>query len=186
MQWEVLISGTGGQGVMLAGELLSRAALIENKYASCLPSYGPEMRGGTANCTSIVSEEEILTPLIDRPSAAIILNQLSYNRFKAAVAPGGVMFINSSRIGPDYDKAVQYTNIIALPFSELAKDMGNELVANIIALGAYIRFSGAVKEESLIMTLQEQLKKRQNLLSINTAAVKLGMEKMHRFMNGHV
>ena len=179
MQWEVLFGGTGGQGVVLAGVILAKAALNESKYASCMTAYGPEMRGGTANCTTVVSEEEIVTPIIPRPSAVITLNQLSYERFKEAVAPGGILLVNTSlvKLNP-CPTTIPDVKVFALPMNDLAMELGNIRVANIVALGAYIRLTSAVKTTSVVEALKDQLGEKKHLIPVNERAIEWGMQKI--------
>ena len=179
MQWEVLIGGAGGQGVLLAGEILARAALLEGRYASCLAAYGPEVRGGTANCTTIVSEEEIITPLVPRPSAVMAFNQLSYERFKDVVAPKGILLVNASLVKmDDRKKRDPELRVVNIPINDIALDLGNLRVLNIVALGAYIELSGAVKLESLVSALEDQLGEKKHLIHINRRAIECGMESV--------
>lgn len=177
MQWDVLMAGSGGQGVMLIGQLLATAALFEGKYASCLPSYGPEKVGGSADCTTVISAEPIVTPVIDKPNYVVALNQFSYLKFKSLVAPGGTLIVNSSLVTLVHSNTDNY-NVISLPFTDHAKELGSERSANFVALGAFIKLSRAIAPDSLIAVLTRQFKSKPNLADLNEQAFCLGMAQI--------
>ena len=136
----ILFAGFGGQGVLFAGKVVANAALIANKQLSWLPSYGPEMRGGTANCCVVISSEPIICPIVLEPTELIAMNLPSLLKFEPTVVPNGTVFVNSSII----QEKVQRTNLRAIyvPCLEIAQELGNLKVANMVMLGAYIEAMG--------------------------------------------
>jgi len=171
---EVLIGGAGGQGVMIAGQLLASAAVKDNKNSSCLPAYGPEMRGGTANCTVILSPEQIITPLCDFPASVIVLNEPSYQKFKNVVHENGLLIYNSSLFEPK--DLPGHCNVLAVPCNDLAAEAGSAQAVNMVALGAYLNNTEAVSFEALYQTMEELMAKRKHLIPINQKAVEKGAE----------
>jgi 2-oxoglutarate ferredoxin oxidoreductase subunit gamma len=137
MQTEVVLSGFGGQGALFAGQVLAFTALEAGKHVTWIPSYGPEMRGGTAHCTVIVSDDEIGSPVVRNPSAAIVLNIPSLERYESLVKPGGVLVVNASLV----DRTPQRTDLRALmvPATEIAEGLGEKRMANMVLLGALLQ-----------------------------------------------
>lgn len=183
MEKGVVISGFGGQGVMLAGELLAEAGKEEGKYVTFLPSYGPEMRGGTANCHVIVSDEQIASPIIALPEAAIILNLPSLDKYEPLMKPNGIMILNKTII----PKEVSRTDIRVLQIDaqNVAKNVGNEKVVNMILLGAYVELEKPVKIESLKEALKTLLTgRKETLIEINERAIEKGAEIAREFIGG--
>ncbi|MBN1921252.1 MAG: 2-oxoacid:acceptor oxidoreductase family protein [Anaerolineae bacterium] len=156
---DIIISGFGGQGALFAGQLLAYAGLADGLHVTWIPSYGPEMRGGTANCTVIVSEEEIGAPIIRHPSAAIVLNLPSMDKYEPLVKPGGVLVVNTTLV----PRASERTDIrvIALPASDIAVELGNVRMGNLVALGALLKATGIVSLELVMAQLEEHLSERQ-------------------------
>lgn len=171
-----IIAGFGGQGVMLMGQLLAQAGLVEDRAVSWLPSYGPEMRGGTANCMVIISEKDIPSPVIDRDaSSIIIMNRPSLPKFLPHLAAGGFALINSSLI----EDKVERDDVVPIyvPCSEIASELGNLKMTNMVMLGAYIEMSKAVSAESVLVALAEKLgAKKAHLVEGNRAAFARGAE----------
>ena len=166
-------AGFGGQGVLLMGQLLAQAAMDEGMQVSWLPSYGPEMRGGTANCSVTISDTAISSPLVDYPTSAIVMNRPSLDKFEDKVVPGGHLFINSSII----DRKAKRTDIHVyyIPCNDIALEIGNPRVANIVMLGAYLGVSQCVRKESLMAALLHKLgEKKKHLLPINQLAFEKG------------
>ena len=156
MKKEVILSGFGGQGVMSIGKNLVEAAVAEDLEASWVPSYGPEMRGGTANCTVIISDERIGAPLVERPSEVVAMNRAALNKFESAVAPGGTVFVNSSII---------------------PEEVGNPKVGNMVMLGAYVAATGALKQETIETMIAEMFTgPKTKLVPLNLEALRRGME----------
>ncbi len=175
MQKEVTIAGFGGQGVMLIGQLLAYAGMKEDKYVAWMPTYGPEMRGGTANCTVIISPEEIGSPVIAHPSAAIVMNRPSLDKFEPRVKEGGLLIINSSLI----DRKAERTDIeiLEVPANDIAYKVGNLKVANMIVLGTYLSKTAVVNIDTVKEVFPEVLHKRwHHLIDLNKEAIDKGVE----------
>ena len=136
MLTKTIISGFGGQGVLSIGSTLATAAMLEGKYVTFLPSYGVEMRGGTANCTVAVSDEEIASPVASAPEFVVAMNQPAFVRFQGVLQAGGLLCVNSSLVNTE--SARSDIEILALPTSELAEKLGSIKVANMIMLGALV------------------------------------------------
>lgn len=174
MQHEIIISGFGGQGALFAGQLLSYGALEEGRHVTWIPSYGPEMRGGTANCTVIVSDEEIGSPLVRRPSAAIVLNPPSFERYEPLVQPNGVLLVNSSLISI----APRRSDIrrLDIPANDVAAELGAAQMANVILVGALVALTGIVQIETLDSVLDARVSARhRDKLEMNKRALRRGM-----------
>ncbi len=174
MKKEVILSGFGGQGVMSIGKNLVEAAVEENLEASWVPSYGPEMRGGTANCTVIISDERIGAPLVEKPSEVIAMNRAALAKFEGDVAPGGTIFVNSSII-PD---KVRRTDITAVyvPCDEIAAELGNSKVANMVMLGAYVAATKVLKPATIETMITEMFTgKKAKLVPLNMEALNRGI-----------
>ena len=168
-----IFAGFGGQGVLLMGQLLAAAAMHEGKHTTWVPSYGPEMRGGTANCSVMLSDEEIDSPLITRPTSLIVMNRPSLEKFESKVVPGGSIFVNSSMI----DLKVSRTDVNAyyVPCNDPAAELGNNKVANMIMLGAYLGKSKCVDVETVLEALLEKLgQKKAKLIPLNREALLRG------------
>lgn len=173
MTHEVIMAGFGGQGVMLMGQLLAYAGMHENKNVTWLPSYGPEMRGGTANCTVVVSNEEVASPVVVDPTCAVVMNIQSYEKFEPLVRPGGILLINSSLV----EKVSSRTDITQyqIPVNEIADRIGNAKVANMVMLGAFIEATQAVSLDAIVESLKKVLPaRRHNLIPINQQALEQG------------
>lgn len=178
----LIIAGFGGQGVMSLGQLLAHAGMLEGKNVSWLPSYGPEMRGGTSNCNVIVSNAPVASPIVTRASALIALNMPSLDRFESAVEPGGILLLNSSLINRRVER--EDIRVYYIPASEIAEELGNIRVANSVLLGAYIEARGNVKRESVIMALKEVMgPSKQDLVPINERAMKKGASLVRELTN---
>ncbi|HZW48733.1 MAG TPA: 2-oxoacid:acceptor oxidoreductase family protein [Bacillota bacterium] len=173
MTYEIIIAGFGGQGVMLMGQLMTEAGLQENKQVTWLPSYGPEMRGGTANCSVVISDEEIGSPIVLNPSAAIVMNIQAFEKFAPLVKAGGMLFINSSlieQVSPRSD-ITQYR----IPANDLAAKIGNTRVSNMVMLGAFLGATGAVTQSSILTAMSHKLPPhRQNLIPVNKQGLEAG------------
>ena len=173
MQQEIIVSGFGGQGTLFAGQLLAYAAMDSGYHVTWIPSYGPEMRGGKARCTIIVADEEIGSPLVRRPSAAIVLNIPSMEAFEPAVKSDGVLVVNSSLVPQKSER----TDIqaIHIPASDMATELGNVRMANVICLGALVQATGVVSLEAIEQALDDHLPARhRKLLGLNKEALRKG------------
>lgn len=169
MTSEIICAGFGGQGVLLMGQIVAYAGMVEDKNVSWMPSYGPEMRGGTANCCVIVSEEPVGSPVVTEADAVIVMNKPSLEKYEAFVKPGGSLFINSSLI--DSKATRDDVTVHYVPVNDIATELGNPRVANIVMLGAYIASSGAVSKESVIKAVEYVLGKgKAHLIPINEKA----------------
>jgi 2-oxoglutarate ferredoxin oxidoreductase subunit gamma len=173
MQEELIISGFGGQGVLFAGQLLAYAAVEAGKHVTWIPSYGPEMRGGTAHCTVVVSDEPIGSPLVRHPTSAIALNLPSFERYEALIKPGGLMVYNKSLIVATPSREdVRY---VAAPANVIAEELGNIRQANVVLLGAYLAVTGLLPLESVETALDKHLSERQrSFLASNKEALRRG------------
>jgi 2-oxoglutarate ferredoxin oxidoreductase subunit gamma len=175
MQTEIMIAGFGGQGVMFAGQLLAYAALDGGKEVTWIPSYGPEMRGGTANCTVIISDEEIGSPNVRNPQALLAMNLPSLDRYEHLVAPGGVLVANASLI----DRAISRTDLktVTLPANEIAESIGDRRLTNMVMIGALLVKLPVLSLEALGLTLEAHLPIRhKRLLPLNFQALQKGAE----------
>lgn len=170
---EVLVAGFGGQGVLLTGQLLVYAGLLEGREVLWNPSYGAEMRGGTANCTAIISDEEILSPMVERFSSVLVFNLPSLVKFEQRVRPGGLLLINSSLAGESpRRKDIRVHRIQA---GELAVRAGLDRAANMVMLGAYLEVTGILSPESVIQALEKVLPPhRRDTLPANRRAMQEG------------
>ncbi len=177
MTERIIIAGSGGQGIMLLGKVLAEGALLENKFVTWLPAYGPEVRGGAAHCMVIISDEEIGSPHIDQADALIIMNQLSLDKFKGRLKNTGLMVVNSSLAKPD--KGIK-TKTIPGKFTDTAISLGNIKVANIVALGRYLAAKKIVSLENILKVIQKMAPEdKPELLKVNIAALKKGREFQH-------
>lgn len=175
MLWTNIFAGFGGQGVLLIGKLLAQAGLYEGREVSWLPSYGPEMRGGTANCSVVVSDAPIASPCINMANCVIAMNRPSLDKFEQNVLPGGKLFINSSII----DKKATRTDIEVyyVPCNEIADSLNNPKVGNMAMLGAYIEATKAVDSKSVLEALLHSLgEKKAHLIPLNEQAIELGKQ----------
>ena len=171
---EIIFAGFGGQGVLFAGQLLSYTGMAENLHVTWIPSYGPEMRG-TANCTVILSEEEIGAPIVRNPSVAVVFNGPSMQKYAPLVKPGGLLLVNASLVDILADR--DDIRILAIPASDIATELGNPRIANMVMLGALIAATGLVTVETVVAQLDEHLSVRQRKwLKPNEIALKKGME----------
>ncbi|MCK5534078.1 2-oxoacid:acceptor oxidoreductase family protein [bacterium] len=174
---ELIIAGYGGQGIMFCGTLLAHLAMEEGLNVTFFPSYGAEMRGGTANCRVVISREEIGSPMVKNPSSLIIFNKPSLIKFSGQLKEKGLLIINSSLVEEEIVK--EGIEVIRVPVTQIAQKLGNDKVANMVALGVYIRQKGIVSLESAIKGLESILllkdkEEKKNLIEINREALKSG------------
>ena len=173
MHEDLIISGFGGQGIIFAGRLLSHAGLKEGKEVTFFPSYVAEMRGGTANCTVIVSDNPIASPIVSNPRNAIVMSYPAYLKFFPRISSGGKIVLNSSLISGELDRGD--IGVILIPANEIAEEIGSPRVANAVILGAWIKKSGIVSLESLIVSLGEVLpESKKSFMPLNEEALKRG------------
>ena len=175
MQTEIVIAGFGGQGALFAGQILAYAAMDAGKEVTWIPSYGPEMRGGTANCTVIIADEEIGSPLVRNPRGVIAMNLPSLDKYEDLIIHHGTIIINSSLVNRTLIR--DDLNSVAIPANDIAETLGEKRMSNIVMLGALIASLPVLNlidiEQSIINHLPERHK---NLLPSNLEALKLGAE----------
>ena len=170
-----IFAGFGGQGVLLMGQLLAQAALFEGHNVAWLPSYGPEMCGGTANCSVTISDKPVASPIIEHPTSLIAMNAPSLDKFEQAIIPQGKLFINSSIISRKTTR--DDLDAFYIPCTEIAVELGQPKVANIAMLGAYVAATKCVSEESIIDALQHKLgERKKHLIPVNREALRKGAE----------
>ena len=170
---QFLFSGFGGQGILFAGKFMAYKGLIEDKQVSWLPSYGPEMRGGTASCGVIVSDEPVGSPIVNTPDVLVAMNLPSLDRFEKQVAPGGFIFYDSSLI----ERKVERTDVtaFAIPATELAGENGFPTLANMIIVGKILKELGEYSDESLKAALAKVISaKHADMMEVNRKAIDLG------------
>lgn len=174
MTEKIIIAGSGGQGIMLLGKVMAEAAMHEGKFVTWLPAYGAEVRGGTAHCMLIISDSEVGSPYVDKADTLIIMNKPSFNKFSPRVDKKGRMIINSSLVGPVKNKC----GVEEAPFTDIAVKLGNVKVANMVALGRYLRSSKTLKAESILKEMRKMAPPgREDLVSINEKALQMGRLK---------
>ncbi len=173
-QIEVVFAGFGGQGVMTAGQLLAYTAMEEGKQVVWIPSYGPEMRGGTANCTVVVSNNRIGSPIINNPMSACVFNRPSLDKFGTLIRKNGLLLINSSLI--DVTSEREDITEIMVPCNELAIKSGSPKTANMVMLAAYVQATDVVKFDTLLSMLNKKMGHKKDLLEINHKAIEAGRE----------
>ena len=171
---ELIIAGFGGQGIMLIGKLLAQTAMRCRKEVTYMPSYGAEVRGGTANCMLVISDNEIACPVVGDPNSLIIMNKASLTKFAPRLKNNGLLILNSSLIDiePEVGSSVE---VIRLPADELAVELGSIKAANMVALGAYLQAKGFFDIESAIQALPDILAQRYHkTLPLNSEALRRG------------
>ena len=174
-----IFAGFGGQGVLLIGKLIAYAGMYEGRNVSWLPSYGPEMRGGTANCSVVVSDDPIASPVLSMADCVIAMNTPSLEKFEANVNPGGKLFINSSII----EKKATRTDIDVyyVPCNEIADQLGNPKVLNMALLGAFLEATNVVKVDSVLDALLYKLgEKKAKLIPLNRQAIEMGAASIRK------
>jgi len=177
MTEEIIIAGFGGQGVLSMGKILAYSGIMQDQEVSWMPSYGPEMRGGTANVTVIISDERVSSPILTEFDTAIILNQQSMDKFEKTVKPGGCMLYDPN--GIIHEPTRKDINICRIRGSKLASEMGNAKIFNMLVLGAYLKMKPIVKLDNVIKGLKKSLPERyHNLIPLNEAAITKGMENV--------
>lgn len=182
MEERLIIAGFGGQGVMAMGQLLTYAGMIEDKNVSWLPSYGPEMRGGTANCSVILSDEPVGSPVVTDSTASIVLNKPSLDKFENSVVPGGKLFINSSLI--DKKSVRDDIDVYYIPANEIAIELGNDKVANMVMLGAFLEATKLVDIESILKAFTKVFgENKAHLVPLNKEALEKGAEAVRSRCN---
>ena len=173
MQNETIIAGFGGQGVLFTGKVLAYAGLEEGLEVTWFPSYGPEMRGGTANCTVVISNEEIGSAQVMNPRAAIVMNQPSLDKYESSVIPGGYLVVNTSLVNRKSTRTD--INVIEIPGTEIAEKLGDKRLTNSVMLGALAKKADFLTLESIEKGIEKSLSKdKKSLLEMNIKALKDG------------
>ncbi len=173
MTTQILIAGFGGQGVLFAGKFLAYKALLEEKQLSWLPSYGPEMRGGTANCSVIISDEPVGSPIVSKPDVLIVMNLPSLDKYEDAVVPGGKIFVDSTLIEREVKR--DDVDVYYIPATKLANDINAPTLANMIMIGKVIRETGVVPYDNIDKALDKVVSARKAALKeINFKALETG------------
>jgi 2-oxoglutarate ferredoxin oxidoreductase subunit gamma len=173
MQTEIIVAGFGGQGVLFAGQVLAYAAMDLGKEVTWIPSYGPEMRGGTANCTVVVADEEIGSPLVEHPPLAVVLNVPSFDKYEDLLLPGGTLVVNESMV----DRVARRADIraILVPCNSIAEELGNRKLVNMVAVGALLTAFQDVAMRDVERALESHMPARhRDLLPQNFEAIRRG------------
>jgi len=174
MQNDVIMAGFGGQGILLIGKMLAYSGMHAGKEVSWLPSYGPEMRGGTCNCTVVISDKPVGSPVIRSPRAVVAMNLPSLEKFEPDVREGGLLLINSSLINRGTER--DDLTVIEIPANEVAAELGNPRGANMVALGAYLGATDAVPLEEVIEVVRETFAAKPAVIDVNIEALRKGHE----------
>jgi len=174
MQRDVIMAGFGGQGILLIGKMLAYAGMQEGKEVSWLPSYGPEMRGGTANCTVVISDRPVGSPVIRSPRAVLAMNLPSLEKFEPDIRAGGLLLINSSLINRGSER--DDLTVIEVPANEIATGLGNPRGANMVALGAYLGATDSVSLTEVEKVVRETFAAKPAVIDVNIEALRKGYE----------
>jgi len=174
MQNDVIMAGFGGQGILLIGKMLAYAGMNQGKEVSWLPSYGPEMRGGTCNCTVVISDRPVGSPVIQSPRAILAMNLPSLDKFEPNLREGGLLLVNTSLINREPGRAD--VNVLKVPANEIANELGNPRGANMVALGAYIGATDAVSLEEIEGVIRETFAAKPKVIDVNIEALHRGYE----------
>jgi 2-oxoglutarate ferredoxin oxidoreductase subunit gamma len=172
---EVLMAGFGGQGMLLSGKLLAYAAMHKGMEVSWLPSYGPEMRGGTANVTVCISDKPVGSPFISSPRALLVMNQPSLEKFGPRVKPGGLIVVNTTLVPIKADR--DDCTVVYIPAGELAQKAGTIRASNLVMLGAYVGWAGIVDKDVTIKMIQKEFAKKAKFIPANVAAFEVGYKE---------
>ncbi len=175
MTTQILFAGFGGQGILFAGKFMAYKGLLEGRQLSWLPSYGPEMRGGTANCNVILSDDPVGSPIVNNPDVLVVMNLPSLDKYESTVVPGGKIFADSTLI--ERKVARNDVDVYYIPSTKLARDIGAPTLANMILVGKVIRETGVVSYENLEDALKKCVSaKHADLFDINLKAIRTGYE----------
>ncbi|HCK89298.1 MAG TPA: 2-oxoacid:ferredoxin oxidoreductase subunit gamma [Erysipelotrichaceae bacterium] len=171
--FEIIIAGFGGQGILFTGKTLAYAGLVENRELSWLPSYGPEMRGGTANCNVILADSPIGSPIVERPNVLMVMNTPSLDKYESTVQPGGKIFVDSTLVSRKVER--DDVEVYYIPATQTAADEGLAGLANMILLGAMLEKTDCIREENTAAALHKVIPARKaNLFDANMKAIELG------------
>jgi 2-oxoglutarate ferredoxin oxidoreductase subunit gamma len=177
MEFSVVFAGFGGQGVLFSGRVLAQAAMMAGKDVTWITSYGPEMRGGTANCAVKISDKKIGAPVITNPSVAVVMNKASFDKFAPSVNNDGLLIVNTSIVKDvEYPKGIK---ILEVKANDIAHELGNDGTANMVVLGALIKATNILSKEEIFKALDEIIgEKRPHLLPINKKSIEAGMNSI--------
>ena len=176
MMKQFIFAGFGGQGMLLIGKFLAMACMLDGKHVSWLPSYGPEMRGGTANCSVVVSDEPVGSPIIDQADAIIAMNLPSLDKFESKVKPGGLLVVNSSLIERKVER--EDVQVVYCDATRIAEEVGNPKGANVAILGALLAKENMVDTDKMVEAIRIELGERKlKFLEGNKKALFAGMEE---------
>ena len=182
MKTEIIFAGFGGQGILLMGKILAQSVMTEGKNVSYLPSYGPEMRGGTCNCSVVISDEQIASPIIDNMNILVAMNQPSFLKFSGSdrISDGGTIFVNESLVEFDKKTETDFLNrkieIVKGPFTKLASDIGNIRICNMVAIGKFIKKTKLASKNVVIEQMKELTEKFPEFQEMNEKAINAGFE----------
>ncbi len=174
MQNDVIMAGFGGQGILLIGKMLAYAGMHQGKEVSWMPSYGPEMRGGTCNCTVVISDRPVGSPVIRTPRAVLAMNKPSLDKFEPTVRPGGLLLVNTSLI--DRTTTRDDIQVVEVPANDIAMELGNPRGANMVALGAYLGATRAVDVAEVEAVIRETFAAKPKVVDVNIEALHRGFE----------
>lgn len=175
MEYQIVIAGFGGQGLLFAGKVLAYAALTEQRELSWLPSYGPEMRGGTANCNVIISDSPVGSPIVQNANVLMVMNTPSLDKYEKSVAPGGKIFVDSTLISRKVER--EDVEVFYIPATKMASDMGMPTLANMILLGAIVKATGCITDAGMLAGLNKIIPaKKANLLDANLKCIQAGKD----------
>lgn len=175
MQHDMILAGFGGQGVLLIGKMLAYAGMNAGREVSWLPSYGPEMRGGTANCTVVISDKPVGSPVIQTPRALLAMNLPSLDKFESNVRSGGTIVVNSSLINRPVGR--DDVLVVAIPANDLAMELGNPRCANIVALGAFVGATDVLPMPEVEEMVRQNFAVKPALVELNLKALRVGFER---------
>jgi 2-oxoglutarate ferredoxin oxidoreductase subunit gamma len=179
MEHNVVIAGFGGQGVMLIGELLAHAGMDEGKEVTWMPSYGPEQRGGTANCSVVIADEPIASPILTEPQAAIVFNVQSFDKFEPVVEKGGLLILDSTLV--DKKSLRSDLEVVYIPATDIAQELGSSKFTNMVLLGAYLGKVDPISMTSIVGALPIFLTgKKADLIEVNKRALQAGVDFVHK------
>lgn len=175
MHEEIIVSGFGGQGALFAGQLLTYTGMDEGWHVTWIPSYGPEMRGGTAHCIVILSDDDIGSPIIREPSICVVMNPPSMDKYEPLVRPGGLLVVNSTLVRDRSERSD--ITVVYVPANELAAELGNVKMANVVLLGAMLGTREILPIDSIKRTLDEHIpERRKHIIQPNKRALDRGVE----------
>ena len=177
MKTDIIVAGFGGQGILLMGKVLAQAAMVEGLHTTFLPSYGPEMRGGTANCAVVVANEPIAAPVLAFADVLVAMNQPSYDKFAPRVRDGGTLIVNSSLATPPAEIG-RNVRLCTGPFTALAGDLGDVRISSMVALGCTVRETGVLPLEAVIAQMRALTARRPELAALNEKALQVGFARV--------